>query len=134
MHISYGIIPIYMDKNGSKQYLLLQSHEGYWGFPKGHSEGNETPQQTAVREAYEESGITVNESSLGVPVQYEYEQTVNSSLHTKRIVLYPVFITSQAITMQPEEIASYEWANFDRAISLINLPSVMEPLSLIENR
>ncbi|WP_161883769.1 NUDIX hydrolase [Deinococcus alpinitundrae] len=38
--------------------LLVRYREsGTWGFPKGHLEAGETPQQAAVREVQEETGV-----------------------------------------------------------------------------
>ena len=38
-------------------YLLLHYGPGHWGFAKGHIEGNETEEETTVREVEEETGI-----------------------------------------------------------------------------
>lgn len=38
--------------------LLLRYRSGAWAFPKGHIEPGETPQETAVREVQEETGVT----------------------------------------------------------------------------
>lgn len=39
--------------------LIVKSSEGYYGFPKGHMEANETEEQAALREIYEETGLKV---------------------------------------------------------------------------
>ena len=39
--------------------LLVQQHQGFWGFPKGHVENGETEIQTAIREVKEETNIDV---------------------------------------------------------------------------
>ena len=39
------------------QVLLVRYRSGDWAFPKGHIEGSETPEQTAVREVQEETGV-----------------------------------------------------------------------------
>ena len=45
-------------KDGKILYLLTQApHDGYCGFPKGHMEGEETEEQTAYRETWEETSI-----------------------------------------------------------------------------
>lgn len=40
-------------------YALVQGrYTGKWSFPKGHSDGDESPYQCALREVYEETGLT----------------------------------------------------------------------------
>ena len=43
--------------HGEIRYLLAQSRAGIYGFPKGHVEENETEQETALREIWEEVHI-----------------------------------------------------------------------------
>jgi diadenosine hexaphosphate hydrolase (ATP-forming) len=38
--------------------LLVRYRSGAWAFPKGHVEAGETLEQTAVREVYEEGGVS----------------------------------------------------------------------------
>lgn len=40
--------------------LLVRYRSGAWAFPKGHPEPGETPEQTAVREVREETGVTAS--------------------------------------------------------------------------
>ena len=41
------------------RYVIIRSLTGYFGFPKGHTEKNETEEQTALREIREETGLEV---------------------------------------------------------------------------
>ena len=41
----------------NNKILLLHYPSGHWDFPKGHVDGNETEQETAVRELVEETAI-----------------------------------------------------------------------------
>ena len=41
------------------EYVIVQSQEGYYGFPKGHCEAGETEEETALREIWEETGLKV---------------------------------------------------------------------------
>ena len=45
--------------NGEIKYVIIQSLAGYYGFPKGHMEAGESEKQTALREVYEETGLTL---------------------------------------------------------------------------
>lgn len=50
---------IYTKEHGDIQYIIIRSKEGIYGFPKGHTEGNESETETALREVAEETGLTV---------------------------------------------------------------------------
>lgn len=53
--ISYGIIPFWRDQQDMIRFLLIYQKEGFWGFPKGHKEGNESDIDAAKRELQEET-------------------------------------------------------------------------------
>ncbi|MFS1513778.1 NUDIX domain-containing protein [Chengkuizengella sp. SCS-71B] len=50
--------------NNEDQVLLQQRSTGGWGLPGGLSELGESLEQTAIREVYEETGLTVNQLKL----------------------------------------------------------------------
>jgi mutator protein MutT len=54
--------------------------EGFWEFPGGKREGDETLEECLEREIKEELGITIRAERLLVSVDYEYE-TKSISLH-----------------------------------------------------
>ena len=43
----------------NKKVLLIQQTDGFWGFPKGHVEQNETEEQTTIREVKEETNLDI---------------------------------------------------------------------------
>ena len=45
---------------GGLKYVIIQSLRGYYGFPKGHCESDETETETALREIREETGLAVS--------------------------------------------------------------------------
>lgn len=42
----------------------LKKHSGQWAFPGGRIDGLETPEETAIRETYEEIGLALPDSAL----------------------------------------------------------------------
>ena len=55
---SCGVLP-YRVKDGRLQFLLVfETRSKCWSLPKGHIEAGETDVQTALRELYEETGLT----------------------------------------------------------------------------
>jgi len=55
----YGAILKYSKDNKILYALVQGRYTGKWSFPKGHSDGDESPYQCALREVNEETGITV---------------------------------------------------------------------------
>lgn len=53
--------------------LITSTRSGAWGFPKGVIEPGETPEETALKEAFEEAGLggAIVSRSLG---RYRYEK------------------------------------------------------------
>lgn len=55
---SCGVLP-YREENGLREYLLVyENYSRCWSIPKGHMEMGETEAQTALRELFEETGLT----------------------------------------------------------------------------
>lgn len=48
----------------TRKLLIIQSYNKLWGLPKGHVEENETTQDCAIRETFEETGIQIDKSHL----------------------------------------------------------------------
>ena len=48
---------VYRRAAGDHYFLLIRDPYRNWGLPKGHVERGETPEQTALREVQEETGI-----------------------------------------------------------------------------
>jgi len=48
---------VFTRRAGQILYVIVQEQGGAYSFPKGHMEGNETEEQTARREIFEETGL-----------------------------------------------------------------------------
>ena len=52
---------VFRRADGESYFLLIRDPYQNWGLPKGHVERGETPEQTALREVQEETGIAALE-------------------------------------------------------------------------
>ncbi len=109
---SCGVIIFTREENQIK-YIIIQSINGIYGFPKGHVEGSETEIETALREASEEVGLMPNILD-GFRETVEYY--IPSSDINKRVVYFVGECANQNIVYQKEELLSAELMCFEEAI------------------
>ncbi|WP_143461648.1 bis(5'-nucleosyl)-tetraphosphatase [Levilactobacillus enshiensis] len=118
---------VYRLKNNQPEYLLLKSAtSNFWGFPKGHVEGNETDIETAVREIREETQLQATiDPAFHADLDYDMKNG-----HHKHVVLYTSQVPSDVtITRQVEEISEYGWFDYQTArttLSYDNLKGLLD--------
>lgn len=106
---SYGIIPLKKESN-EWVTLLVQHQAGHWGFPKGHPEPDETPEETAARELQEETGLSVVEFLKIDPIQETY--TFDD---IRKTVIYSAAMVEGELCEACDEIQAKEWVKLDEA-------------------
>ena len=111
---------IYRNNESQIEYLLVFNKKaganGYWGFPKGPTEGAENEYETAQREIFEEIGISVVFcGNTKVVTTYSPKEGV-----TKDAVYFLATPKNgQEIKIQCEEIAEYSWCSSEKAHILL---------------
>lgn len=101
-----------------KFLVLLQRGSHTWSIPKGHREPGETPQQTAMREVWEETGLAVSLcADFGVEVQYPLPAVPGSQ---KTVVLFLAVDTDGELTLREEEICEARWVTAGEAKQLLH--------------
>lgn len=95
--------------------LLVKQVDGHWGFPKGHVEENETEEETAIREVYEETNLQVEIfSDFYKKVTYSPRENV-----MKDVIFFLARPKSIDTKPQEAEISKVEWVSFDEALNIL---------------
>lgn len=92
-------------RNGAGRILVLESLDGFAALPGGSSERGETPEETAIRESFEETGLRVNIEKL---VALYNLAVVNQDGTERCRFLHYLFLAS---TTDADPRPSSEWHN-----------------------
>lgn len=115
---SFGVVPLSFEKGYWEVFLIQHRHGRYWGFPKGHAEHNETPQQAAERELKEETNLDIVRFLQDEPFVEQYQFTLEGRRISKR-VFYFAAIVSGRIELQKKEIQDGTWITLRDAFDKI---------------
>ena len=100
--------------DGDIKYVIIQSLAGYYGFPKGHMEAGESEKQTALREVYEETGLTVH-----ILDDFRYVDAYMIPKKPgvmKQVVYFVAEYENQKLRHQPEELQGITLMSFEEAL------------------
>lgn len=115
---SYGIIPL-KKKEGVWNVLLVQLHAGHWGFPKGHPNNHETTLDTAQRELFEETGLTVAKLLSDQTLDESYFFKFQGDLIQKKVTYYIAEVKGHVKKMV-EEIKDVKWVPLSDAADYLS--------------
>lgn len=106
---SCGVLA-YRMADGQQEFLLVfETYSQCWSLPKGHMEAGEKEEQTALRELFEETGLTA-ELELSRHAMIEYPI---SDVARKQVVFFLGKVTGVPQVRQGE-IDKYKWVTFDQ--------------------
>lgn len=105
---------VFRNNQEDYEFLLIKHRKGgHWGFPKGHVEEGETERQTALREVYEETGLSV-ELLNGFREEEQYSPRTNM---LKTVVYFLAEAMSQDIVYILPEVEIHTWSNIHESHS-----------------
>jgi 8-oxo-dGTP pyrophosphatase MutT (NUDIX family) len=84
------------------------------GLPKGHLDGDETPEQAATREVREETGVDAELLEPLGEVNYRYERKHRTI--PKRVAFYLFRYVSGSLDDHDHEIEEARWMPLDQAV------------------
>ena len=119
---------ILKEKSNAPQVLLVKHNAGHWAFAKGHVEGNETEEQTAIREIKEETSLNVKlDTNFRTTVRYSPMENVE-----KEVVYFLAYKTEGNETPQLEEISQMQWLDIKQAKETVTYERDKEILQEVE--
>ena len=120
----------YKSVNNENLYLIIKSLKGDVGFPKGHTESDESEIETAIRELKEETGIEVRIIE-GFRCQIEYKLW-NIPDTEKQSVYFLGECTSDIILCQESEVSEASFVPYEDALALLTFKETKDILKEAE--
>ena len=113
-----------IDPYTKKILLIKHKKNGRWTQPGGHIEGNETPEEAALREVYEETGLRVKLIGERFPREDDFirplgiqrnRRTVNDGeMHMHIDIIYAAVPNDDInVKLNPEESDDIRWFTRD---------------------
>jgi 8-oxo-dGTP pyrophosphatase MutT (NUDIX family) len=105
---------VYRRTGGGVEILLIEDRYAYWTLPKGKQEFGETPEETALREIEEETGIRGRIEQSLATVSYTYFHPDKGNVQ-KEVHYYLVQAESDTAVPQLSEINRVQWMRAEDA-------------------
>jgi len=112
---SFGVVPFSKEKGRWEVFIIQHNKSGYWGFPKGHAEVNESPQQAAFRELKEETNLELVKLIQNESIQEKYTFLMDGVRVFKRVFYFIAEVTGPII-LQTKEIYDGMWLPIPEAL------------------
>jgi 8-oxo-dGTP pyrophosphatase MutT (NUDIX family) len=132
-----GFVIYFLDGAEPSYLLLRSSNDGYWGFPKGKLDSNESDPEAARRELAEETGIAEFEVGAGFKLDITYQFTRGKEKYDKTVRYFLARVSSRDVTISGEH-SEYGWftvADARRLLAFDNLRWVLDAAhSIVEEQ
>ena len=104
-----------------EEILLISTQEGRrWQLPKGHIEGRESAEATAVREVREETGVTGRVLARLPGVEYWYVENRERRIHKKVDYFLLEYVAGDTADFDPQEVSGAGWFPWEEGIAKIS--------------
>ena len=114
-------VGVFIMKNG--KFLMGQrrgSHgEGSWSIPGGHLEFGETPEQTAIRETQEETGLTIENVRFAAVTNDLFK---DDNKHYVTLWMMSDWKEGEPTITEPDKFVDQIWCDFDSLPENLFLP------------
>lgn len=107
---------VFFTKKG--KVLILKKNRGPWGMPGGKPAYGELPEETAIRETFEETGIKIDKPLKPISVYYK---------HKKYYSYFYIFDEKVNVKLSSEH-KEYKWVYFENLNKIKLVPPIRENL------
>lgn len=116
---------IYQHCNGAYEIALVgRSAQGTWGLPKGTPSEGESPEETALREVSEETGL---EPKLVEPIgSIQYYFVARSTRFHKTVHFFLMEAIGGDLDKHDHEYDLVQWFDLDEALNRLSYPNEAE--------
>jgi 8-oxo-dGTP pyrophosphatase MutT (NUDIX family) len=118
---------IFVKKDNSTKYLLLNYAAGHWDFVKGNVEPNETEKETVLRELQEETGITDASFLDGFKETIAYFYRRQGLTVHKEVVFFIMESQTEKVTLSFEHVG-FIWLDYQHAMEKLNFKNAKDVL------
>jgi ADP-ribose pyrophosphatase YjhB (NUDIX family) len=109
IHIAGGVI-----YNKNKGIVVVNQNHDSWSLPKGHVETGEEPKDAAIREIWEETGISENKLSYIAPLGFYERMKIKKSPfdgdELRTITIYLFTTEEESLHSHDADIPEVKWA------------------------
>lgn len=102
---------------GSRILLISTQSGRRWQLPKGHIELGETPQQAAVREVREETGVSGRVVASLPGIEYWFVEQGRRRVHKEVEYFLLAYVDGDAADFDADEVSGAEWLSWDEGIA-----------------
>lgn len=92
---------------------------GAWSIPGGHLEWGETPEQTAIREVKEETGLEIDNVALAAVTNDIFRE---ENKHYVTLWMRSDWVSGEPEIVEPDKFIDQDWFDFDNLPKPLFLP------------
>jgi 8-oxo-dGTP pyrophosphatase MutT (NUDIX family) len=105
---------------GDRVLLIATQNGRRWQLPKGHIEAGESPEQTAVREVREETGVTGRVVAPLPEVEYWYVEKGHLRVHKRVDYFLLDYESGDAANFDANEVSGTGWFGWEDGVARLS--------------
>ena len=118
---------VFIKKEASTKYLLLNYAAGHWDFVKGNVEPNESEKETVTRELKEETSITEAQFIDGFKETIAYFYRRQGLTVHKEVVFFLIESHTEKVELSFEHIG-YTWLDYQQSMEKLTFKNAKDVL------